>query len=107
MLKSSSTEKAIMFVPVELAQELQEIKQQQQQILQHLQTLNAKESEDKLLSIAETCALFQPKISRPTLYKYEEQGLLQRQMMGSKIVFSRNAVLSAARSIKRYKKGGN
>jgi hypothetical protein len=83
----------------EVKQELREIKQQQQQIVE-------KDSADVLLSINETCALFQPQISRPTLYSYEKQGLIQRQMIGSKICFSKKAVLAATRTIKRYK-GGN
>ena len=85
---------------------LERLEQQNQQLLDCLQRLSAKENEDKLLSIAETCALFQPKISRPTLYSYEQQGLLQRRMIGFKVCFSKNEVLAAVRSIKRYKKGG-
>jgi hypothetical protein len=57
---------------------------------------------EKLLSPAEVCVLFQPKITKPTLTKWTNDGRLKMYRIGSRTFYKKGEVLQAARSMKKY-----
>jgi len=60
------------------------------------------EQENKLLSPDEVCHLFTPRISLPTLARYEKNGLVTKYRMGRRTYFKYGEVIKAVRQIKRY-----
>lgn len=71
------------------------------------EVLYAKQSEDqkdKLLSPEETCKLFQPAISKPTLDSYSKKQLLTKYRMGGRTWFKKGEVLEAMKTIKKYQR---
>jgi hypothetical protein len=59
---------------------------------------------EKLLSPAETCLLFSPKISKVTLAKWTADGRLKRYDIGGRVYYRQGEVLSAAKEFKKFKK---
>ena len=59
--------------------------------------------EEKLLSTAEACKLFQPAISRVTLHKWTSDGHLKRYDIGSRVYYKKSEILESAKSLKKYK----
>ncbi len=59
--------------------------------------------QEKLLSPKEVCNLFEPKISLPTLARWTDDNLLIRYDLGSKVFYKYSEVLSALKTLKRYK----
>lgn len=60
--------------------------------------------EADLISPKETCKLFNPAISRTTLYNYTEKGYLKSSRVagfGRRVFYSRREVLAQMRSIKK------
>jgi hypothetical protein len=60
--------------------------------------------QEKLLSIGETCKLFQPAITRPTLEKLTREGVLQKHYIGDKPVYKYSEVIQAVRTYEKYKR---
>ncbi len=90
--------------PFELIlKELQQMKQQQQEMNACLQRLNAKEGEDKYLSVDETRQQWRPAVSRQTIYAWAQKGLLKRHEINAKPYFLKSEVMLACRTIQRYK----
>ena len=65
---------------------------------------NKKDLEERFLSPAETCKLFQPVISKMTLRKWTEDGRIEMNRIGGRVYYKYSEVLRAVTKIKRYKK---
>jgi hypothetical protein len=63
-----------------------------------------KSQEDRLLSPAQACAIFSPKISRPTLKKWTDEGFIAQQRIGGRVFYKYSEVINAGRNLKRYHK---
>jgi Helix-turn-helix domain len=64
------------------------------------------ELQEKLLSPADTCKLFQPTISKVTLWNWTKEGKLQEHRIGGKVFYKYSEVMAALQTLKRYKTGG-
>ena len=62
-----------------------------------------KDLQEKLLSIDETRKLFSPKISRPTLDKWTDKGILARYYVGGRPYYRYSEIIAAIQNDKRYK----
>jgi hypothetical protein len=62
--------------------------------------------EEKLLSPAETCKLFQPSISKVTLAKWAKEGRLTEHRIGGRVYFRYSEVLASLQTLKKYKRFG-
>lgn len=51
--------------------------------------------EGQLLSPAETCNLFNPRISKPTLHAWTKAGRLQKYQLGARVFYKRNEVMES------------
>ncbi len=60
--------------------------------------------QEKFLSSAETCKLFQPAISKPTLTAWARDGRLTEHRIGGRVFFKYSEVIEAVSKIKRFKK---
>ena len=89
-----------------LQQEIAEVKQQNRLILERLEQVTAKQEQDQFLSIDKTCTLWQPAVSRQTIYSWEKKGFLTRHLIGNKPYFLKSEVMMAVTKIKRYKTKG-
>ena len=59
--------------------------------------------EEKLLSPAETCKIFQPTISKVTLASWTNKGLLQDHRIGGRVFYKQSEVLAKLIILKKYK----
>jgi len=91
----------VILIPVPLDELLQNIRDL---IRSEIQAKQAEEFEAKLLSPAEVCKLFQPKISKVTLNSWTKAGRLQSHRIGSRIFYRHADVMSSLQTLKRYKK---
>lgn len=57
---------------------------------------------DKLLSPEETCNLFNPAITKVTLWKWEKQGRLIKHRIGGRVYFKYSEVMGSLETLKRY-----
>lgn len=60
-----------------------------------------KQEVDKLITINAACSLFCPTISRQTLYNYEKQTGIPRQMIGRSVYFRQSDVLNMAKQLNK------
>lgn len=74
-----------------------------ERVSQVLKDQQKQQLEEKLLSPAETCQLFQPKISLPTLNRWTKDGHLTMYRIGGRTFYKYSEVLQAAKELKRYK----
>lgn len=63
------------------------------------------ELQAKFLSPAETCKLFQPKISLVTLNAWEKAGHLTKYYIGGRTYYRYDEIMQAVKHLKRYKTG--
>jgi hypothetical protein len=70
---------------------------------------SSKDQKNKYLSSAEAKALFVPKISDTTFYRWCKAGLIQKYLIGDKVVFKKEQIESAVKELRVYsnKKGAN
>ena len=61
------------------------------------------EKEEKLLSPAETCKLFQPAISKTTLSTWTKQGLIDEHRIGRNVYYKLSEILEKSKVLRRYK----
>lgn len=61
------------------------------------------EREEKLLSPADACKMFQPAISKSTLHNWTEKGLLQAHYLGGRKYYKQSEILSKLETLTRYK----
>jgi hypothetical protein len=58
--------------------------------------------QEKLLSPTETCAIFQPKLSKTTLKKWSRDGRLKEHRFGGRVYYKYGDVLDASKTLRRY-----
>ena len=61
------------------------------------------EREEKLLSPAQTCLLFEPKISKTTLATWTKQGLINEHRIGRNVYYKQSETLERSKVVRRYK----
>jgi hypothetical protein len=59
--------------------------------------------EEKLLSPAAACKVFEPAISRQTLHSWTDQGLIPMQKIGSRLFYKQSDIITAGATLKKYK----
>lgn len=59
--------------------------------------------QDTLLSPAETCKLFKPPISKPTLTSWTKKGLLKDYPISGRVYYKYSEVMAAGKHLTRYK----
>ncbi len=59
--------------------------------------------DEQLLSPAETCKIFIPKLAIGTLSAWEKQGLIEKRQIGGRIGYLRSEVIAASKKQKKYK----
>lgn len=59
--------------------------------------------EEKLISPAETCKLFNPPISKVTLTAWTKLGYLQDHRIGGRIFYKQSEIIESAKTLKKYK----
>lgn len=92
-------EKLVLF-PVDLEVFLEEIRT----IVKEEIKVSQEGQQEKLLSPAAACNLFDPKISRGTLHNWEKEGRIKGYLLGGKKLFKLSDILEACQKIKKYKK---
>lgn len=75
-----------------------------QKVMEALSAKQEQELQEKLLSPSETCKLFQPAISKPTLAKWTREGRLQEYRMNGRVFYKYSEVLQSLKTLKRYKR---
>jgi hypothetical protein len=68
-------------------------------------TRQTEQLEAQLLSPEEACKIFRPKISKPTLAKWTNDGLIAMQKIGGRVWYKYSDLLDAGSKLKRYKAG--
>jgi len=91
----------IILSPIELSELLSGLRAV---VKEELQSQQKDQQLEKMLSPAETCNLFQPKITKPTLTAWTREGRLTEHRIGSRIFYRYSEVMEAVGKIKRYKK---
>jgi len=61
------------------------------------------DQEEKLLSPAEKCKMFQPSISKVTLASWTKQGLINDHRIGGRVYYKQSEILSSLQTLKKYK----
>ncbi len=59
--------------------------------------------EERLISPAEVCKLFNPSISKPTLKAWTAKGLLQDHRLGGRVFYKQSEILNSLQTLKKYK----
>lgn len=72
-------------------------------VCQVLKDQGKQEQGEKLLSPAETCLLFQPKISLPTLNRWTKAGYIIMYRIGGRTWYKYSEIFNAAKELKLYK----
>lgn len=63
------------------------------------------EKEEKLLSPAEACKIFVPKISKTTLSSWTNQGLIDEHRIGGRVYYLFSEILAKSKTLSKYKNG--
>ena len=61
------------------------------------------DAQEQMLSPAQTCELFNPKISKVTLAKWTSDGLLKDYRIGGRVYYKSSEVIEAAKHLSKYK----
>ncbi len=69
--------------------------------------LSIKPKEEKFLNSKETCNLFEPPISKPTLINWEKSGKIPSYRIGRRVYYKLSEVLDAAKTLKKYGRAYN
>ena len=64
----------------------------------------SKTQEEKLLSPAEACKIYQPSISKVTLAKWTADGLIQDYRIGGRVYYKRSELIHSLTTLRKYKK---
>lgn len=75
-----------------------------QTLFEVLEESKRKELSEKFLGSQQVCELFNPKLSKTTLAKYTNQGLLKGYFIGGKLVYQYQEVIDMVTKIKKYKR---
>ena len=73
-------------------------------VREEVRNKNYEELQEKLLSPEETCKLFSPAISKPTLESYYDKGHFQKYYLEGRTWYKYSEVMAALKSIKRYER---
>lgn len=76
----------------------------QSMIREEIRSKHFEELQEKLLSPEETCKLFSPAISKPTLESYSEKGYIKKYYLEGRTWFKYSEVMAALKTIKRYER---
>ena len=90
----------IILTPVPLNDLIQQIRN----VVNEVITSKSQGEEEQLISSEEACNVFKPKISRPTLASWSDQGLLKAYRLGGRVWYKHSEIIAAASQIKKYKK---
>jgi hypothetical protein len=93
----------LMLIPVELDDLIGQLREVIKEEIQAQHRLDG--VEEKLLSPKEACQLFQPKISLPTLAKWEKDGRIPCHRLGGRIYYKKSEVIGSLETLKKYSKG--
>ncbi len=94
-----------MFLPVSVAEFTEQLLTRFRPIIrEEIIAERTAELMQKFISQKEACEMFQPKISRVTLNKWCNDGLLKDYRLGARIYLKYGEVLQAAKHLSRYKK---
>lgn len=72
-------------------------------IKEELRAAQGAQEQDKLMSPADACKIFTPKISRGTLSNWTNDGLIPVQRIGGRLWYKHSDLLTAGSTLKRYK----
>jgi hypothetical protein len=70
--------------------------------VQCLKSLQEDKISKRFMSPEETCGLFYPKISLPTLNAWAKKGFLKKHYIGAKTYYRYDEVMQAVKSLKKY-----
>lgn len=91
----------LIFIPVSLTTLLNEI---QAIVEAAIKADKSNQFEEKLISPAEACKMFQPTISKPTLTAWARSGHLHSKKIGGRVFYNKGQILEAGKTLQRYKK---
>jgi hypothetical protein len=91
--------KVVLISPEELSSMIREA------VRQELQTTRLENGGEKLISPAEACKLFSPAVSKPTLKKWTDDGLLNMHRIGGRTYYKHSEVLASTITIKKFTPG--
>ncbi len=101
MKQNTEVENQVLFSQIPLPVFLTELRSIIREEIKAEKTL---ELQEKLLSPADTCNLFEPSISKVTLSKWTRDGLLQDYRIAGRVYYKYSEVIEAVKHLKRYKK---
>lgn len=73
-------------------------------VREEIRTKIEEDLQEKFLSPAEVCALFQPKISIATLNNWSNQGLVQKHYLGKLTFYKYSEILKSLQTLKKYQR---
>ncbi len=76
-------------------------------IREELHAIHEKELQEKFLSPEETCNLFQPAISKPTLESYSQKNLLKKYYLGGRTWYKYSELMDAMKQIKKFSRNNS
>lgn len=72
-------------------------------VREELQASQKADQAEKFLSPEETCNLFQPKISKPTLESWQKRGFAIKYYIGGRTYYKYGEILESIKHISKYK----
>ena len=93
-------QQSIVLTPVPLADLIQQIGN----VFDEKIKVKSQGEKEALISSEEACNVFRPRITRPTLQAWTDQGLLKSYRLAGRVWYKHSEIISAATEIKRYKK---
>lgn len=78
-----------------------------QAVNEEVKKVKLEELQEKLLSPAEVCKLFSPKISIGTVNNWAKEGLLKKHTIGNLTFYKYSEVIEALQTLKRYNRFTN
>lgn len=60
------------------------------------------QGEEKFITVNEVCKLFEPEISRVTVYRWTKEGILIPHIIGGKTYYLKSEVFAASTALKKY-----
>ncbi len=76
-------------------------------VYQGIKSFKEQELQEKLLSPEETCNLFKPKLTKPTLETYAEKGYVTKYHLGGRTWYKYSEVIEALKTLRRYTRQPN
>ena len=71
-------------------------------VAEEVRKAKVEELQEKLLSPEETCKLFVPAISIPTLNNYAKEGLIKKHYLGRLTFYKYSEIIEALKTYKKY-----